>query len=151
MFQNNANDKKANHQGDHARKMEISANMKMPPKLKNSLQIVDESGQWTGDGCIEYMTDQSNYCVVGVIGGQGVGKSTIASLLTARDSSEIFKLVYCEVKVLILMIFYFQRDGPFTISPREIREAALYQTVGIDMFVTPERMILLDTYVNSLI
>lgn len=126
--QNNANDKKANHQGDQARKLEISANMKMPPKLKTSLQIIDEGGQWTGDACIEYTTDQSNYCVVGVIGGQGVGKSTIASLLTSRDSSEIFK------------------DGPFTISPREIREAALYQTDGIDMFITPERMIILDTY-----
>lgn len=71
--------------------------MKMPPKLKTSLQIIDEGGQWTGDACIEYTTDQSNYCVVGVIGGQGVGKSTIASLLTSRDSSEIFKWEHFEI------------------------------------------------------
>ncbi|CAD5119862.1 DgyrCDS8446 [Dimorphilus gyrociliatus] len=102
--------------------------MKMPRNIKTPFQIIDEGGQWIGDVCADYTIDQSNYCVVGVIGGQGVGKSTIASLLASKDNSEILK------------------DGPFVISPREIREAALYQTAGIDLFITPERMIILDTY-----
>lgn len=33
------------------------------------------------DTCLEYLSDQSDFLVVGVIGYQGVGKSTILSLL----------------------------------------------------------------------
>lgn len=29
----------------------------------------------------QYLTDNKDFCVVGVVGGQGVGKSTIASML----------------------------------------------------------------------
>lgn len=33
------------------------------------------------DNCLEYLSDQSDFLVVGIAGYQGVGKSTIISLL----------------------------------------------------------------------
>lgn len=58
--------------------------------------------------------------MVGVLGGQGVGKSSLLSS-------------FC------------QKPNTFTKQPPSMAAVAGYQTSGIDMYITSERMILLDT------
>ncbi|XP_046894625.1 protein SMG9-like isoform X2 [Hypomesus transpacificus] len=64
--------------------------------------------------------------VVGVIGLQGTGKSTIMSLLSANTPEED------------------QRGYVFRAQSQEIKERGGNQTTGIDFFITQERVIFLD-------
>ncbi|XDV40228.1 hypothetical protein PO909_009353 [Leuciscus waleckii] len=74
-----------------------------------------------------YLRDQTDMLVVGVIGLQGTGKSTIMSLLSANSPEED------------------QRAYVFRAQTQEIKERAGNQSSGIDFYITQERVIFLDT------
>ena len=97
-----------------------------PPEMKQSIKIIDENFRWIDAG-IEDLVDQTDYLVVGAIGLQGSGKSTILSLLAGNSAQDPY------------------RNYVFQPQVKETREDALNQTVGVDMFASPERIILLDT------
>uniref|UniRef100_A0A3P8Z1A2 Nonsense-mediated mRNA decay factor SMG9 n=1 Tax=Esox lucius TaxID=8010 RepID=A0A3P8Z1A2_ESOLU len=65
--------------------------------------------------------------VVGVVGLQGTGKSTIMSLLSANTPEED------------------QRGYVFRAQTQEIKERGGNQSTGIDFYITQERVIFLDT------
>ncbi|XP_028401597.1 protein SMG9-like [Dendronephthya gigantea] len=89
-------------------------------------KIVDEKLHWN-DQALETLTDQSDFLVVGVLGCQGVGKSTILSLLANR------------------MALNDKRFCIFTPQSRQTEEMSINETSGIDMSITNERVIFLDT------
>ena len=71
----------------------------------------------------QYLTDNKDFCVVGVIGGQGVGKSTIASMLAgARPTGA-------------------RRSYMFWPQSRDVRENGVNQTYGVYMAVSTERSV----------
>uniref|UniRef100_A0A8C2HXK6 Nonsense-mediated mRNA decay factor SMG9 n=1 Tax=Cyprinus carpio TaxID=7962 RepID=A0A8C2HXK6_CYPCA len=74
-----------------------------------------------------HQRDQPDMLVVGVIGLQGTGKSTIMSLLSANSPEED------------------QRAYVFRAQTQEIKERAGNQSSGIDFYITQERVIFLDT------
>ena len=80
-----------------------------------------------------HLADQSDFTVIGVLGCQGVGKSTVMSLLAGAgwrsDEREPGRL----------------RDPPFAPQTLETLLQGSHQTVGVDVTVTQERLILLDT------
>ncbi|XP_073458011.1 nonsense-mediated mRNA decay factor SMG9 [Aquarana catesbeiana] len=99
----------------------------MPPqKMKHSIKLVDEYMNWC-DSAIEYLLDQTDVLVVGVLGFQGTGKSTMMSLLSANSPDDD------------------QRSYVFRMQSQEVRERAGNQTSGIDFFISQERIIYLDT------
>ncbi|XP_075046841.1 nonsense-mediated mRNA decay factor SMG9 isoform X1 [Mixophyes fleayi] len=99
----------------------------MPPqKLKHSIKLVDEYMNWC-DSAIEFLLDQTDVLVVGVLGLQGTGKSTMMSLLSANSPDDD------------------QRSYVFRMQSQEVRERAGNQTSGIDFFISQERIIYLDT------
>ncbi|XP_068098106.1 nonsense-mediated mRNA decay factor SMG9 [Hyperolius riggenbachi] len=99
----------------------------MPPqKMKHSIKLVDEYMNWC-DSAIEYLLDQTDVLVVGVLGFQGSGKSTMMSLLSANSPDDD------------------QRSYVFRMQSQEVRERAGNQTSGIDFFISQERIIFLDT------
>ena len=59
----------------------------LPPQMKGSVKLVDESFQLC-DSCLEYLLDQNDFIVVGCLGPQGVGKSTIMSLLAGSQPGD---------------------------------------------------------------
>ncbi|KAG9470289.1 hypothetical protein GDO78_018240 [Eleutherodactylus coqui] len=68
----------------------------MPPqKMKHSIKLVDEYMNWC-DSAIEFLLDQTDVLVVGIIGFQGTGKSTMMSLLSANspDDDQRYELQY---------------------------------------------------------
>ncbi|KAH9503704.1 smg-9, nonsense mediated mRNA decay factor [Bulinus truncatus] len=98
-----------------------------PPLEKQAkIKLIDENFQWCESG-IELMLDQTDFLVVGVIGLQGCGKSTLLSLLAGNTHQDAYR-----------NYFFFPQT-------KEGKEDCLFQTAGIDMFVTSERVILLDT------
>ncbi|XP_075696487.1 nonsense-mediated mRNA decay factor SMG9 isoform X1 [Rhinoderma darwinii] len=97
-----------------------------PQKMKHSIKLVDEYMNWC-DSAIEFLLDQTDVLVVGVLGFQGTGKSTMMSLLSANSPDDD------------------QRSYVFRMQSQEVRERAGNQTSGIDFFISQERIIFLDT------
>ncbi|XP_068780338.1 nonsense-mediated mRNA decay factor SMG9 [Struthio camelus] len=102
------------------------ARLAAPEKMKTSIKLVDEQMNWC-DSAIEYLLDQTDVLVVGVLGLQGTGKSTLMSLLAANQPEED------------------QRAFVFRPQSAEMKERGGNQTCGIDFFITQERVVFLDT------
>lgn len=75
------------------------------------------------------LLDQTDFLSVGVLGLQGVGKSTLLSLLAGNNKPSD------------------EKSLAFKPQSRDVRDVCSHQTMGVDLFVTSERMILLDTQV----
>nr|CAD7603436.1 unnamed protein product [Timema genevievae] len=98
-----------------------------PPEMKGSVKLVDDFFQFN-DSCLEYLLDQNDFTVVGCLGLQGVGKSTLMSLLAGNLPNENNKNAYV-----------------FRSQSSEHHESGGHCTVGVDLCVTSNRVILLDT------
>jgi len=97
-----------------------------PPFEKQGKIKLIEDFQWCDTG-LELMLDQTDFVVVGIVGLQGCGKSTLLSLLAGNTHQDAYRNYF----------FYPQT--------KETKEDCLFQTSGIDMYVTSERVILLDS------
>ncbi|KAG1658774.1 Protein SMG9 [Nymphon striatum] len=93
--------------------------------MKSPVKLIDEHMQWS-EGGAEFFLDQSDFYVIGVIGMQGVGKSSIMSML----ANGRFALS--------------ERSNTFRIETKDHREVGEHATGGIDMYITSDRIILLD-------
>lgn len=94
-------------------------------EMNHPVKLIDRNLHWDDKGA-DYMLEQSDFLVVGVIGKQGVGKSTVMSLLAGTRTGA-------------------PKPFMFRTQSREVVEAGGYQTAGVDVVVTAERAILLDT------
>ena len=92
--------------------------------MKGPVRVLDENLQWS-DQLQEYLADQTDFLVVGVLGKKGVGKSTVMSLLANSKSNDLFNK-----------------------ASRDSFELGQHKTNGIQAFITNERTILLDVQVN---
>lgn len=97
-----------------------------PLEKQVTTKLIDANFQWTDAGH-DLMLEQTDFLVVGVIGLQGCGKSTLLSLLTGNTNQDAY------------------RNYIFFPQTKEAKEEGLYQTSGVDMFITSERVIFLDT------
>ncbi|KAF6025657.1 SMG9 [Bugula neritina] len=88
----------------------------------SSVKIIDEYMNWCPDALSEFLLDQNDYRVIGVLGLEGVGKTYIMNLLATRPKSAVPP-------------FKAERTGP---------DGAGHSTFGMNAYVTPERVILLD-------
>ena len=78
------------------------------------------------------LSDTSDFTVIGVIGTQGAGKSTLMSMLAGARWAE--------------GDHSWQLHKPsFVLQSTETILQAAHQTCGCDLYVTPERLLLLDT------
>ena len=97
----------------------------LPPtciEMTNCVKFMDENMQ-LGENPLEFLYDQQDFLIVGCLGPQGVGKSTIMSLLTSGYAS----------------------DDIFPVQDMSHHESGSNCTSGIDFFVTKNRVIYLDT------
>ncbi|KAL1822358.1 hypothetical protein ACET3Z_009136 [Daucus carota] len=93
-----------------------------------SLNLVsDSSWDFHADRFLPFLTDNTDFTVVGVIGPPGVGKSTILNELYGFDGTSPGML------------------PPFAIESEETKASARHCTVGIEPRISNERIILLDT------
>ena len=86
----------------------------------------------------QQLSDATDFTVVGVLGSQGAGKSTLMSLLAGSSWSNIDAAAASGEALQLL-------DPPFPPQPAEAVLQAVHHTAGIDLYVTPERLLLLDT------
>ncbi|XP_064471402.1 nonsense-mediated mRNA decay factor SMG9-like isoform X2 [Ornithodoros turicata] len=103
----------------------LEERLALPPDMAAPVKLVDDSLQWC-DNALEYLVDQPDFYVIGVIGLQGAGKSTLMSILAGGCGKGGDRHL-------------------FVPQSRELRELGQHCTSGIDIYVTAQRTILLDT------
>ncbi|KAL1924104.1 uncharacterized protein VTP21DRAFT_7139 [Calcarisporiella thermophila] len=92
-----------------------------PLATKKPMRLMSDIGKVNYETLVKSLVDQPGYYAVGVLGKQGVGKSSILSAFCPSPSKA------------------------FAIQPPEFQLSGLHKTQGIDIYITPERIILLDT------
>ncbi|GAA0151502.1 hypothetical protein LIER_10210 [Lithospermum erythrorhizon] len=103
-----------------------SLRSRLPPN--GSLNLLSDSWEFHTDRFLSFLTDNTEFMVVGVIGTTGVGKSTILNEIYGFDPSSNVGML-----------------PPFAIQSEETRAMAKHCTIGIEPRVSTERIILLDT------
>uniref|UniRef100_A0A6N2KQX4 Protein SMG9 n=1 Tax=Salix viminalis TaxID=40686 RepID=A0A6N2KQX4_SALVM len=92
-----------------------------------SVNLLSDSWDFHNDRFLPFLTENTDFTVVGIIGPPGVGKSTILNELYGFDGTSPGML------------------PPFTVQSEDNRAMARHCTVGIEPRISAERLILLDT------
>ncbi|CAN1345167.1 Nonsense-mediated mRNA decay factor SMG9 [Linum perenne] len=92
-----------------------------------ALNLLSDSWDFHFDRFLPFLTENTDFTVVGVIGPPGVGKSTIMNELYGFDGTSPGML------------------PPFNVQSEDNRIMARHCTVGIEPRISSERVILLDT------
>lgn len=92
-----------------------------------SLNLLSDTWDLQIDRLLPFLTENAEFTVVGVLGPPGVGKSTILNEICGSDSSSPGMM------------------SPFGVESEETRAMARHCTVGIELRISSERIILLDT------
>ncbi|XP_019420314.1 PREDICTED: protein SMG9-like isoform X2 [Lupinus angustifolius] len=92
-----------------------------------SLNLLSDSCDFHIDRFLPFLTENTDFTVIGVIGTPGVGKSTIMNELYGFDSTSPGML------------------PPFSVLSEETRAMARHCSTGIEPRISSERIILLDT------
>ncbi|XP_033223438.1 protein SMG9 [Belonocnema kinseyi] len=120
--QRNGNKKDSDSQSCSSSKSSEHRNIiSMCVEMTNCVKLVDENMQLC-EGPLDFLYDQQDFLVVGCLGTQGVGKSTIMSLLASSEMSDLFSA-----------------------QNLSHQESGSNCTRGIDFYVTKNRVIYLDT------
>ncbi|CAG8560003.1 9234_t:CDS:2 [Diversispora eburnea] len=98
----------------------VSGNLRAKSLEKPFIKIINEKGVFNQESVLKILSDLPGHFVIGVCGPQGVGKSTVISTL-------------CQ-----------DPQNAFTTQSIDTLNFASHETIGIDIHVTPERIILLD-------
>ncbi|XP_052242507.1 nonsense-mediated mRNA decay factor SMG9-like isoform X2 [Dreissena polymorpha] len=108
------------------RTIESTSKLSLPLELSRCVKLIDDQSQWC-EQASECLLEQTDFLVVGVVGLQGSGKSTVLSLLAGNTEADPL------------------RNYIFPAQTREVREECGHMTNGIDIHVTSQRVIFLDT------
>ncbi|XP_022914511.2 nonsense-mediated mRNA decay factor SMG9 [Onthophagus taurus] len=133
--------------------------------MSKSIKLL-EDGNLLSENIQDYLLENNDFLVVGFIGKQGVGKSTILNLLTSDAVCEEFKQFIfqtpkskdednLESNIKILNEAFQSGFKPFNEQKDNFKaifhqqqiehvDGNLHTTSGIDIFITKNRMILLD-------
>ncbi|CAN1235961.1 Nonsense-mediated mRNA decay factor SMG9 [Linum grandiflorum] len=95
-----------------------------------ALNLLSDSWDFHFDRFLPFLTENTDFTVVGVIGPPGVGKSTIMNEIYGFDGTSPGML------------------PPFNVQSEDNRVMARHCTVGIEPRISAERVILLDTQVS---
>ncbi|KHJ40955.1 hypothetical protein D918_08962 [Trichuris suis] len=94
--------------------------------LRGGIPLITEFMEWS-DQLMDYLDpNNGNFFTVGVLGPQGVGKSTFLSMLGGNSSSDMY------------------RQYKFRPESKECAESGWYQTAGVHVYINTHRTILLD-------
>ncbi|XP_076273584.1 nonsense-mediated mRNA decay factor SMG9 isoform X2 [Rhynchophorus ferrugineus] len=124
--------------------------------MKKSMKLI-EDGIISTEHLQDYLQENNDFLVVGIVGGQGVGKSTLLNLLAEKVITDDFKqLLFKQSKESLedfdninllsqqLEETHIEDDFIFRTQTIENIENCTNCTQGIDIYVSPNRVIFLD-------
>ncbi|VDK17403.1 unnamed protein product [Anisakis simplex] len=100
-----------------------------PPAMKAAIRLIGDNMEFTDyvEVELEYLSEtNTNFTVIGAIGPQGTGKSTLLSMLAGNDHQDMY------------------RHYAFRPAAREAVESCRHQSLKISIYVTKSRLILID-------
>ncbi|EGG23069.1 hypothetical protein DFA_05199 [Cavenderia fasciculata] len=103
-----------------------------------SVKLLDKSLKISINDLLKLLTKDDGFMVIGVLGGQSTGKSTILSSLA--NTTPIIRTTTTtngKQPSSVVQPFDIQTDDNFCLGS--------HQTNGIDVYITPERLIYIDT------
>lgn len=104
------------------------------PIMTRPATIISSTSQINFNASKFLLKNNKDFLVVGVVGRQGAGKSSIMNILAAEEiNSDTFKQIFKE------------QESIFPIKIKPNKGAAWPRTESIHMFITKDRMILLDS------
>lgn len=103
-----------------------------------------EDGFFFADDVQEFLTDNSDFLVVGIVGPQTVGKSSIMSFLASDKFSKKFQNQF-QVAENAMCHKHNDVEAMFRQATTDDIETLTNATSGIDIFITENRLILLDS------
>uniref|UniRef100_A0A915JXX5 Protein SMG9 n=1 Tax=Romanomermis culicivorax TaxID=13658 RepID=A0A915JXX5_ROMCU len=109
-----------------ARALSDNAAERRERQLNGGIKLITESMEWS-DIALEHLSDNADFFVVGIIGPQGVGKSTLMSMIGGNDPFDMY------------------RQYIFRPACKECTETSGHQTQGVQFFVNENRIVLLDS------
>ncbi|CAF0864941.1 unnamed protein product [Didymodactylos carnosus] len=121
--------------------------------MKSSMKLIDDTLGWCENGQIQqYLHDTEGNLVIGALGRQHVGKSTLLSLLGGNQfTDEDRTMIFPPSSQLPTSMSSSQMTSSITSTSTQSSTANATSkqlnsvTTGIDLYVTSERTILLDT------
>ncbi|CAG9860136.1 unnamed protein product [Phyllotreta striolata] len=135
-----------------------------PPNLKHmtkSMKLIDE-GILCTESLQDYVNENNEFLIVGVVGAHGVGKSTILNLLShstltddikkdifkmeknSNDHNSDIKILTNHLEKMDIKVEDRIKKEVFRIETLEDIERGFNRTQGIDIFITQNRLMLLD-------
>lgn len=100
---------------------DLSSLLPSSSEMKSCIKLISPETLAVSDAILDHLTDSTDFLVIGCLGYQGAGKSTILSKLANSEGNE-------------------------TVFPLATRpETGMPGTEGVDVFVTSDRLIFLDT------
>ncbi|XP_054272930.1 nonsense-mediated mRNA decay factor SMG9-like [Macrosteles quadrilineatus] len=105
----------------------------LPPEMTSSVKLINDQFQML-DSCLEFLTDQTDFIVIGCVGPQGAGKSTLMSHLAVKSC--VYRLKGAKLTELLCTIFNTQSLSD------QIK--GNHCTDGVDFYISPDRVIYLD-------
>ncbi|XP_055902779.1 protein SMG9 [Eupeodes corollae] len=104
------------------------------PIMTRPATVISSTSQINFNASKFLLKNNKDFLVVGVVGRQGVGKSTIMNLLAAEEiNDETYTSIFKE------------QESIFPIKIKPNKGAAWPRTESIHMYITKDRMILLDS------
>eukprot|EP01012_Entosiphon_sulcatum_P004751 TRINITY_DN11965_c0_g1_i1.p1 TRINITY_DN11965_c0_g1~~TRINITY_DN11965_c0_g1_i1.p1 ORF type:complete len:655 (-),score=102.03 TRINITY_DN11965_c0_g1_i1:252-2216(-) len=98
-----------------------------PPTPVPVVKLMNEQFELNTEAASKLLSDSTDFFVIGVVGPQGAGKSTVASELCSHVAYPTLR-----------------RERAFHMASRESSFDSRHDTVGIDLGVTTDRLIVLD-------
>lgn len=99
-----------------------------PPPSRTTVKLLSSRLELRLEEAKAQLTDSPDFSVLGMLGPQGVGKSTLLSLLAGAAPTDLGVV-----------------NPPFAVQGAEAVLAGAHTTSGVDLSVTAERLLLLDT------
>jgi protein SMG9 len=102
---------------------------------------------------LQHLTENTDYIVIGAVGPQGCGKSTVLSMLGGNNEMDMYRqaCLHCirgSPSVSRIGMGEFCRQYVFRPASREAMETCRHQTTGVHIYVTKTRVILIDCQVG---
>ncbi|XP_060530453.1 nonsense-mediated mRNA decay factor SMG9 isoform X2 [Cylas formicarius] len=130
---------------------ENDVNTAVVKNMNTSLKFIEDSTIKI-EHLQDYIQDNSDFLVIGVVGAQGVGKSTVLNYISQNNipkntsqicnpnNSENHKTLPVQLEKLSTNL----ESEVFKVQTCEQLENCTSGTQGVDIFITPDRVVLLD-------
>ncbi|BFG02384.1 protein SMG9 [Drosophila madeirensis] len=139
-----ANEREKSSSGSGSGAAQLPAQELQPPRMTRTTPLIVSNGVFNANARKLFHKTNTDFTVIGVLGGQGVGKSTLLNLLAAERPLEYDYYQHLFAKEADECTFHTRHKCKPSASQSQ-KSIMRPRTEALQFFITRERFILLDT------